>query len=137
MVDLNPDLITSCSELFQSSSQIFSTLLAKYTILENIAIQNGFNDIVELQDSIYAGKCTLSNANELNSEINKLDDLFVDGQNDMYKGSNIFKELKSSSIYNTSSFDQKSKVLTALVDSKSLFIRAEIRLSVESCFSGK
>jgi hypothetical protein len=137
IVDLNPDLVNSCTEFFQSSSQIFSTILSKYSVLENIAFENGFEDILELKYSILDGKSHLSNGKELFSEIDKLDSLFADGQGDMHSGNKIFKELRSSSAYNKLSFDQKSKVLSALVDSKSMFMKAEIRLLMDPFFTAK
>jgi hypothetical protein len=107
---------------------MFTNLLSNYTNLENIAHENQLKDILDLKEAILCKKINLQNGQEIYKEINKLDDLSLDGQNDMYKGIKIFKELKSSSTYNNLSFEQKSKVLIALSDTKDLWTKVDVRL---------
>ena len=66
-----------------------------------------------------------------------MDTLFLDGQSKMHQGSKILNELKSSSDYPNLSFYKKSKVLSALADSKNLFTKTDLKLSNEPFFSGK
>lgn len=134
IVEFSPELI-QCYDVLQTCCEMFSTLLSKHAILENIALQNGFEDVNDLHQAIRMGECNLADANKIGSEINKLDDLSVDAQQYMIKGHKTYEEIKKSADFNNLSCINKSKVLTALVDSKHLHFKSEMKLLNEPIFT--
>ena len=127
IVEISVEL-ANCYEALQTSCEMFTTLLSKHANLENIALQNGFEDISDLHQAIRIGQCNLANANEIGSEINKLEDLSIDAQQYKIKGDNAYQELKKSWYFNNTSYINKSQVLTALADSKHLHFKSEIKM---------
>ena len=134
IVEFSPELV-QCYEALQTSCEMFTALLSKHTILENIALQNGFEDVSDLHQAIRIGQCNLADADKIGSEINKLGDLSIDAQQYMIKGDKTYKELKKSSEFNNLSYINKSKVLTALADSKHFHFKSEMKMLDEPIFT--
>lgn len=130
-MDLNPDLVVSCTDLLENSWQTFSNVLSRHASLQNIAIQYGFEDWLDLKEGLFHSKASvlnLPNSEQIRLEINKMEELHYDAQSYKFIGTKKFEELKSSFAYNNLSFEKKSKVLTALVYSKAMYLKAEMTL---------
>lgn len=127
----NMELYHSCFEALATSCDIFTTLISKHAMLENIAHKTGFEYVSDLQQAIRMGQWNLSDSNQINAEINRLEDLSIDAQQYKIKGERAYEQLKESLGFKNLSTINQSRVLTVLADSKHLHFRSEIKLLEE------
>lgn len=129
--------MTLCIENLETSSEIFWNILSKYTFFEKIALEQNFENLAKFKQILWEVEDKSEGAKRLVSDIDKMDNLWIDAQQYMFQGNKNYQELKKCLDYDNLSFYRKSRILSALVDSKALYIRTEIRLLDEPYFTGK